>query len=82
MNVLAAATTTEGGGNVLLGLLLWAAIIVSYWIPTIVALVRHVPNKGSVIVINAFLGWTIVGWVIALAMAVRTRPQPVEPVTR
>jgi Superinfection immunity protein len=82
MNVLATAAATGGGGNVILGLFLWAAIIISYWVPTIVALVRHVPNKGSVIVVNAFLGWTVVGWVVALAMACRSVPQPVEPVTR
>ena len=47
----------------------------AYWVPTIVAVVRKVPSKGSIIVINFFLGWTIIGWVVALAMAVRTRPQ-------
>jgi Superinfection immunity protein len=75
MNALAAAGSS--GGNVALALLLWAGLILGYFIPTIVAMVRHVPNKGSVIVINVFLGWTIVGWVVALAMAVRTRPEPV-----
>ncbi|MDT5075767.1 MAG: hypothetical protein QOJ80_404 [Mycobacterium sp.] len=49
---------------------------IAYWIPTIVALIRNVPNKGSVIVINLFLGWTIVGWVVALAMAARSHPAP------
>jgi hypothetical protein len=27
------------------------------------------PNKGSTIVVNVFLGWTFIGWVVALAMA-------------
>jgi hypothetical protein len=45
-----------------------------YFIPLIVAMVRHVPNVGSVAVINIFLGWTIIGWVVALAMAVRSHP--------
>ncbi|MUL76445.1 superinfection immunity protein [Mycobacterium sp. CBMA226] len=38
-----------------------------------VAANRKVPNVGSVIVINLFLGWTFVGWVVALAMAMRSR---------
>lgn len=45
-----------------------------YWLPTIVAAIRKVPNAGSVIVVNAFLGWTFVGWVVAMAMAARTQP--------
>ena len=49
--------------------------IVLYFIPTGVAMVRHVPNTGSVFVLNLFLGWTVVGWVIALAMAARSIPQ-------
>ncbi|HXA88731.1 MAG TPA: superinfection immunity protein [Mycobacterium sp.] len=28
------------------------------------------PNAGSVAVINLFLGWTFIGWVVAPAMAV------------
>ncbi|WP_208103652.1 superinfection immunity protein [Mycolicibacterium sp. CBMA 226] len=44
-----------------------------YLIPTMVAANRKVPNVGSVIVINLFLGWTFVGWVVALAMAMRSR---------
>lgn len=50
-------------------------VLALYFIPTIVAYVRHVPNAGSVAVINVFLGWTLIGWVVALAMAVRTVPR-------
>ena len=45
-----------------------------YFVPTIVAVIRKVPNIGSIVVINLFLGWTLVGWVVALAMAARTVP--------
>ena len=44
-------------------------MIALYFVPTIVALSRDMPNKGSTIAINVFLGWTVVGWVVALAMA-------------
>ena len=43
--------------------------IFGYFVPTFVAMYRSMPNKGSVIVVNVFLGWTFVGWVVALAMA-------------
>lgn len=46
----------------------------AYFAPAIVALARHVPNTGSVIVIDVLLGWTIVGWIVALAMACRSKP--------
>ena len=44
-----------------------------YFLPTIVAVNRRVPNVGSVVVINIFLGWSFIGWVVAMAMAVRSR---------
>jgi len=43
-----------------------------YFFPSIVAVARKVPNVGSVVVINLFLGWTFIGWVVALAMAARS----------
>ena len=48
------------------------AVLVLYFLPSIVAFARKVTHQGSVIVINVFLGWTFIGWVIALAMACRT----------
>ncbi|MEV7401744.1 superinfection immunity protein [Streptomyces sp. NPDC091267] len=49
--------------------------MLAYFVPTVVALTRGVPNKGSVIVINLLLGWTVVGWIVALAMAARSSQQ-------
>jgi hypothetical protein len=40
-----------------------------YFLPTIVATTRNHHNQGPILVINLFLGWTFIGWVIALAMA-------------
>jgi predicted membrane chloride channel (bestrophin family) len=45
-----------------------------YFIPTIIAMVRRVVNVGSVFAINLLLGWTLIGWAVALAMALRTNP--------
>lgn len=49
-------------------------VLVIYFVPTIVGRSRGVPNLGSVFVINLFLGWTLIGWVVALAMASRSVP--------
>jgi hypothetical protein len=43
-----------------------------YFLPTIVAVLRHADDAASIFVINLFLGWTVIAWIIALAMAVRT----------
>jgi hypothetical protein len=66
------------------GLWLIAMLIGVYFIPTIVAVERNVVNKWSVAVINAFLGWTLIGWVVALAMALRTATEKIQgmPLTR
>lgn len=65
--VLGAGAIHNGAFLIVLGL---------YFLPTIVAFSRKVINRGSVAVINVFLGWTLVGWVVALAMACRTRTIP------
>lgn len=41
-----------------------------YMIPAIVAAFRKLPSANSIAVVNIFLGWTFIGWVVALAMAV------------
>jgi hypothetical protein len=56
------------------GLLLLAAIGCAYFLPSFVASHRKVPNVGSVMVVNALLGWTVIGWAVALAMACRDVP--------
>lgn len=52
-----------------LGVLALLLAVVLYFVPSIVALVRG-RQGASVIVINFFLGWTLIGWVAALALAV------------
>jgi Superinfection immunity protein len=61
--------------DVVAGLLLLGVIVLVYFLPAVVASRRQVPNAGSVFVLNLFLGWTLIGWVVALAMACRTVPQ-------
>ena len=41
-----------------------------YFVPSLVALVRKKNNTASIIVLNIFLGWTFIGWVVALVWAV------------
>jgi Superinfection immunity protein len=63
---------SSSGGGAAPALLVVIVGIGLYFLPTIIAVARKVTNQGSVLVINFFLGWTFVGWVVALAMACRT----------
>ena len=45
-----------------------------YWLPTIIAIVRRTPSALGVAAINFFLGWTIIGWIVALVMALAASP--------
>jgi Superinfection immunity protein len=49
-----------------------------YLLPVLIGCIRRVPDIGSVAVINVLLGWTLVGWAAALAMALRS-PRPAPP---
>jgi hypothetical protein len=57
----------DGGG---LGVVYVLAIFAAYWVPSIIAFGRAHHNKVSILVVNLFLGWTFIGWVVALAMSV------------
>lgn len=70
--LLADADDTGSGGSVVPGLIILLIGAFLYFVPTIVAASRKVRNGASVFIINLFLGWTLIGWVVALAMAVRT----------
>ncbi len=45
-----------------------------YFLPAIVAAVRHTHNSTAVLLLNIFLGWTVIGWVVALLMAIFSMP--------
>jgi T4 superinfection immunity protein len=44
---------------------------VMYFIPAIIALARNKRDAVSILVLNFFLGWTAIGWVVALVWAVK-----------
>jgi hypothetical protein len=44
-------------------------IIGAYFLPCIVAAYRKKRNTVAIAVLNLFLGWTVIGWVVALVWA-------------
>jgi hypothetical protein len=47
-----------------------------YWLPTLIAVVRRTPSALGVAVLNFFLGWTVIGWIVALVWALASPPVP------
>ena len=53
-------------------LVLVSLAVALYLVPVMVGVARHAPDLGAIAVINVLLGWTFVGWVLALALAMRS----------
>lgn len=47
-----------------------------YLLPTFVAANRESPSQSSIFVVNLFFGWSLLGWVIALAWALAKPREP------
>lgn len=52
-----------------LGLFLLGSIFAIYFCPTLIALFRGKRNVWSIGILNFFLGWTFIGWLISLIWA-------------
>ena len=51
------------------GIIALAVSAVVYFLPTIIALKRNTSNKTAAILVDIFLGWSFVGWIIALVLS-------------
>ncbi|MEO0497934.1 MAG: superinfection immunity protein [Pseudomonadota bacterium] len=56
--------------DVLIALVVVVLAASIYFLPAIVAHKGRHRNKTAITVINLFFGWTLLGWVLALVMAV------------
>lgn len=45
-----------------------------YFLPAIVAALRHTHNSTAILFLNLFLGWTVIGWFAAMLMAILSAP--------
>jgi hypothetical protein len=44
-------------------------LLALYFLPWLCAQHKHKRNQASIFVLNLFLGWTLIGWVVALVWA-------------
>lgn len=48
----------------------WLAVLAAiYFLPAIVAALVKNPQAGAIFILNMLLGWTGIGWVVALVWA-------------
>jgi len=50
-----------------------------YFLPSLVAVARHTHNTTGIFLLNLFLGWTGIGWIIAFVMALVSSPYYYHP---
>jgi hypothetical protein len=73
-------------GNIMFFIFAGAICLFFYFVPSIVANSRNHPNVLGIFLLNLLLGWSLIGWVIALVWAVSdpggdsggTRVDPVD----
>ncbi len=70
------------GTNMAAMLMLPVFVIASLWLyflPSIEAYRRKHENTQSILIVNLFFGWTLIGWVFSLVWAIKN-PSKVTPV--
>lgn len=75
-------TAISGVLGVLLMIAAVVAAVLLYFAPTFVAWMMNSRQVGAVVVINLIFGWTVLGWCVALVIALwesQPEPQPWTP---
>jgi ribosomal protein L37AE/L43A len=55
-------------------------MLLAYFLPTVIAVTKARPNKGAIFGLNLLLGWTAIGWIVALIWSLTSGRQVVAPV--
>ncbi|MGO0686835.1 superinfection immunity protein [Pseudomonas fulva] len=55
-----------------------AMAVALYFTPTIIAASRTHPNRVSIMLLNFFLGWTVLGWIASLIWSVSSGGKPIS----
>jgi hypothetical protein len=56
-------------------------LTVLYFLPTIIAVKRQKANVTPIVLVDLLLGWTVIGWIVALIWALSTQVVDKEPAT-
>ncbi|MDQ1713401.1 MAG: hypothetical protein QOE45_2851 [Frankiaceae bacterium] len=66
-----------GAASGIIGAVLVLVLLVLYFLPTVVAIGRKHHQIAPVVLVNLFLGWTFIGWIVAMVIAASAKRQPV-----
>jgi hypothetical protein len=58
-------------------LIIFVVFLFPYFLPTIIAFSRKKDNAGGIFLLNFFLGWTLIGWIVCLIWALSENRAPV-----
>jgi hypothetical protein len=61
------------------GIVTVGIVLALYFLPWIIANHRHHPQQTPIFALNLLLGWTLIGWVIAIVWALTAFPVPKRP---
>ncbi|MFC1987129.1 superinfection immunity protein [Chloroflexota bacterium] len=50
--------------------------LLTYFVPTVVAVIRKAKNLGGIFLLNLLAGWTFLGWVASLVWAIVAEKTP------
>lgn len=64
--------------EILGALIVLGVVIMLYMLPAITASSRGHRQAAPIFVVNLFLGWTLIGWVVALAWSLSSDIRPEE----
>ncbi|GGG92598.1 MAG TPA: superinfection immunity protein [Oceanicaulis sp.] len=56
-------------------------ILVGHFLPTLIALLRGHHNGFAIFLTNLLLGWTVIGWVVALIWSTTATQRRVEVIS-
>lgn len=61
--------------NAVLGMIFILIIVLVYFLPGIVGFSKGKNNAGAIFILNLFLGWSFIGWIVALIWATANDPK-------
>lgn len=63
----------------LIVLIVLIVVVALYFLPTIIAVTRKKRNLGPIILVNLLLGWSVIGWIVAMVWAMATETVDMMP---
>ena len=77
--VFALIGSSGGSGGAGAGILV-AILLILYFLPSFIGYSRRHPSCHAILALNILLGWTLLGWVVAIVWALKSHKSQVQVV--